>query len=898
MATTDIGRAVPLMRGEYSPFATYELNDIVTLNGSMYWHYSHTVTTNVAPQATDTWMLVLDLTAAEEYISRAETAAGTAEQAKDDAVTAKTAAETASTSASGSSTAASEAQTAAEAAKDAAIAAKTDAVSAKTDAESAKTAAQTAATAASGSATAANSSAGNAEYYAGEASTAATTATGKADEASASAATASSAATTATGAKDTAVSSAAIATTKAGEASTSATSAASSAAAAQAVKDSIPPDYTSLSNDVADVKTQLNEYAKETVYDEVSLGTLALGSYQSGSINPLAKTSACTQTLIPLSEDIYINIESGFACSVLKYTTAGAYTGIATTYTESTKIDKTNGISVQLEFKYSDARLLTAEEQADLEGFVKAHFLVYTSSKSVVYSDDLENELVNYATKTDLDSYAEKTDLNEYAKTTKENKLDLGTLAVGQYQNGSINPLAKTGACTQTLIPRSNDIYINIENGYKCVVQNFTNAGAYSGANTYTENTTISKNTSLSIQLEFRHSDNRLLTAEEQADLDGFVDAHFLVYDGTENVVYTNDMNEAIEEALADYSKNDFTVPDYWKTELASKEAVIMGLQDTGSNSFSFAFITDTHWAANAKKSPALLNDIIKKCYVPIIVIGGDIVAGPSGATKTAIKTEAQEFTTLFDELPAKRLTCIGNHDDNSISNLFAQTLNENEQYNYYERYTEDFENEIVYGDTGNYYYFDDKKNKVRYIITDTNDVPYIDDGQGGVVYSPMTKGYYRQAQLTWFASKALIVPDDTWSVIVFSHYPVNQGIIVNDDLFMNVLKAFALKTSYTGTSSSQDPTFSASVSVNYESAGGIVIGWFAGHQHVDKDVDMGSYPFHCIVTINDGAGPGKTAGTTTEQGFDIVTVNQSTKNVNMTRIGLGSNRSFNYSLS
>ena len=258
MATTDIGRAVPLLRGEYSPYATYELNDIVTLNGSMYWHYSHTVTTNVAPQATDTWMLVLDLTAAEEYISRAETAAGTAEQAKDDAVTAKTAAETASTSASGSSTAASAAQTAAEAAKDAAIAAKDDAVSAKTDAESAKTAAQTAATAASGSATAANSSAGNAEYYAGEASTAATTATGKADEASASAATASSAATTATGAKDTAVSSAATATTKAGEASTSATSAASSAAAAQAVKDSIPQDYTALSEDVADLKTQIS----------------------------------------------------------------------------------------------------------------------------------------------------------------------------------------------------------------------------------------------------------------------------------------------------------------------------------------------------------------------------------------------------------------------------------------------------------------------------------------------------------------------------------------------------------------------------------------------------------------------------------------------------------------
>lgn len=655
-----------------------------------------------------------------------------------------------------------------------------------------------------------------------------------------------------------------------------------------------------LEGQVGDLKTQLTEYAKETVYDEVSLGTLALGEYQGGTIQPAAKVGACTQTLIPLSEDIHINIENGFACIVAQYMNNGAYTGTATKYTENVIISKDSQRSIQLCFRYADyPHVLSEDEQADLEGFVKDHFLVYTSSKSVVYSDDLADELDNYAPKTDLNSYAKKTDLTEYAKSRKVTELELGTLALGQYNTGSINPLAKTSACTQTLIPLSEDIYIEIEDGFKCIVFEFMNSGVYIGNYTaYTENVKIDKDLTHSVQLEFRYSDARLLSAEEQADLDGFVNAHFKVYDDVSEVVYTDDMNETIEEALEDYSKNDFTVPDYWKTELASKEAVIMGLQDAGTASFSFAFITDEHWAENAKKSPALLNDIIKKCYVPLIVNGGDIVAGPSGATKAEIKEEAQKFCTLFDELTAKRLTCIGNHDDNSISNLFAQTLNENEQYNYYERYTEDYENEIVYGDIGNYYYFDDKKSKVRYIITDTNDVPYTDDGQGGLVYTPMTKGYYRQDQLTWFASKALVVPDDTWSVIVFSHYPVNQGVIVNDDLFMNVLKAFALKTSYTGTSSSEDPTFSASVSVDYTSAGGIVIGWFAGHQHEDKDINMGSYPFHCIVTLNDGTGTGKTPGTTTEQAFDVVTVNQSTKNVNMTRIGLGSNRSFNYSLS
>ena len=262
MATTDIGRAVPLLRGEYDPAQTYELNDIVSLNGSLYWHYSHEVTTNVAPQATSTWKVVLSLTDAEAYIARAETAAEEAESAKDDAVTAKTAAETASTTATGASEAATAAKDDAVTARNAAQTAETGAVEAKNAAVSAKEAAQSAASSAGTSATSAGNSAGTAEYYATNAETAAETATTKASEASASATTASSAATTATEAKNTAVSSASTATTKAGEASTSATSAASSAAAAQAVKDSIPEDYSELSEDVSDLKTQFDEQSE------------------------------------------------------------------------------------------------------------------------------------------------------------------------------------------------------------------------------------------------------------------------------------------------------------------------------------------------------------------------------------------------------------------------------------------------------------------------------------------------------------------------------------------------------------------------------------------------------------------------------------------------------------
>lgn len=305
MATTDIGRAVPLLRGEYDPAQTYELNDIVSLNGSLYWHYSHEVTTNVAPQATSTWKIVLSLTDAEAYIARAETAAEEAESAKDDAVTAKTAAETASTTATGASEAATAAKDDAVTARNAAQTAETGAVEAKNAAVSAKEAAQSAASSAGTSATNASNSAGTAEYYAENAETAAETATTKASEASASATTASSAATTATEAKNTAVSSASTATTKAGEASTSATSAASSAAAAQAVKDSIPEDYSELSEDVSDLKTQIENSigVADTVITSLADYTPTRGVINSSNVwaNITGTGAPCRHIVVPIA---------------------------------------------------------------------------------------------------------------------------------------------------------------------------------------------------------------------------------------------------------------------------------------------------------------------------------------------------------------------------------------------------------------------------------------------------------------------------------------------------------------------------------------------------------------------------------------------------------------------
>lgn len=58
MGTTNLGRVVPINKGEYSASETYEQNHIVRFGTATYWHYGLQPTTGVAPTDTTVWCLV------------------------------------------------------------------------------------------------------------------------------------------------------------------------------------------------------------------------------------------------------------------------------------------------------------------------------------------------------------------------------------------------------------------------------------------------------------------------------------------------------------------------------------------------------------------------------------------------------------------------------------------------------------------------------------------------------------------------------------------------------------------------------------------------------------------------------------------------------------------------
>lgn len=78
MAISARGKVIPLLRGEYDPERRYAINDIVSFNGSFYWHYKKEETVGIEPTNEETWKVVFDVRDAEKFIAQAEVSADAA----------------------------------------------------------------------------------------------------------------------------------------------------------------------------------------------------------------------------------------------------------------------------------------------------------------------------------------------------------------------------------------------------------------------------------------------------------------------------------------------------------------------------------------------------------------------------------------------------------------------------------------------------------------------------------------------------------------------------------------------------------------------------------------------------------------------------------------------------
>lgn len=233
--------------------------------------------------------------------------------------------------------------------------------------------------------------------------------------------------------------------------------------------------------------------------------------------------------------------------------------------------------------------------------------------------------------------------------------------------------------------------------------------------------------------------------------------------------------------------------------------------------------------------------------------------------------------------------------DDNAVKNGFGT------KFNYY--------GEVRDGDSF-YFYKDFPDKKVRIIGLDSNDIPLEKkDSNGKYAYDTNTAGF-RSQQLNWFANKALMLPDNTWQVIVFFHIPFPNafGQWAEDNTFKNyhhaidILNAFKNGTSVNINDTSNPDFTIAGLQADYSKQGqGTLIAVVNGHLHRD-DQDTSILNGTPVIEVTTSASfvssivdDSKRRNTNDEDAWDLISINTKERKIHCYRFGRGSDRDFTY---
>jgi hypothetical protein len=275
----------------------------------------------------------------------------------------------------------------------------------------------------------------------------------------------------------------------------------------------------------------------------------------------------------------------------------------------------------------------------------------------------------------------------------------------------------------------------------------------------------------------------------------------------------------------------------------------------------------------------------------------------------------------IFKSIEDKCLLAFGNHDSSyGISGNWDSALTDGEIYNYIFR-KDQGKSDIVFGDTGRYFYKDIPSQKVRYIVLDCYDFKTTLNGNTVVTNNKMYGGAkFGTKQLEWLANTALKV-DDGYSVVICSHQPPyreadknaigwsGEDSMVDATVVVGIVNAFRNKTTvhYYGDLGWDSSKEYYAINFDFTDYKGDLVCWIAGHTHKDYIFNLDGLKVVCTANCSSTRSetepeysPVKSSGTDTEHVLDFLCVNKATRTCNIVRLGaeLESNadgRSFTY---
>jgi hypothetical protein len=320
---------------------------------------------------------------------------------------------------------------------------------------------------------------------------------------------------------------------------------------------------------------------------------------------------------------------------------------------------------------------------------------------------------------------------------------------------------------------------------------------------------------------------------------------------------------------------SEVSIPSFWENAVNECISKIKSLQ-VGRNCVTFPFFSDNHQRNGY--SGVLIRRVMDECNIPFCFYGGDSISSGYIASEEVMVAQDKVFDSMMKAIPNGRFCrAVGNHDGYwAVSATEKHTYTREQVYELFLREEAIAQNKH-FGDDGTYYYVDDIASKVRFVVMNTN---------GGSV---------DDTQIAWFQNTALAFNESGWAVVFISHQPISNHYHAN---ISNAAEVRSVVSSYINGSSTNKAD---------------VVGWFSGHIHRDRiytgvaintaDDSVGAnMPFKQVTITSDHTGiayDDATLHTVAEDdqshAIDFVTINKTTRTVNITRLGIGNDRSYTY---
>ena len=341
---------------------------------------------------------------------------------------------------------------------------------------------------------------------------------------------------------------------------------------------------------------------------------------------------------------------------------------------------------------------------------------------------------------------------------------------------------------------------------------------------------------------------------------------------------------------------------------------------DNQSARCNLLFFSDSHIDFNTRYSLMNVKDTVEFAngapfHLDAVLHGGDAITKSGVNEKAPIKALFADFANLLKKSDLPVLFAKGNHDLSDWNNIPENAFDDADWSEMWYDFAEEkwgiVRQRKANGEKSTWHCYDIEKQKVRVVCLDAQDTDKrAADERGLVKYYGGKAWYISNEQMNWVASVALNFDDKEekdWGVVVMLHQDERYGCRLTPAFENGIQKLFDLCVAFNTQQNyvhdytfAEDPFYDLHVAADFTRYAALdkkphMICWLLGHEHVDGHaVVNGIHKIwigngSCSTAYSD-ARLARVAGTTSQNLFDLISIDTAHRKLRIVRYGAGVN--------